>query len=110
MPDSLFVYGTLAPGGPNSHVLSNIGGTRIKGSVRGFLHEKGWGSAKGFPGIEIDNGGDLISGFVISSPDLKEKWRKLDAFEGEDYKRVLVDVLMEDGTIKKSYIYELKKS
>ena len=35
MIQRLFVYGTLVPGGPNEHVLSDIGGTWIEASVNG---------------------------------------------------------------------------
>jgi len=31
--ESLFVYGTLGPGRPNSHILEIIGGSWLKGQV-----------------------------------------------------------------------------
>lgn len=107
MITSLFVYGSLAPGEPNEHILSSNKGTWTKGSVRAFLHKQEWGANKGFLGIKLDEAGGLVPGLVFSSPSLKDEWARLDAFEGTDYRRVLVDVLMEDGTLIKSYIYEL---
>lgn len=35
---SLFVYGTLGPGRPNTHILENIGGQWAEGWVNGTLH------------------------------------------------------------------------
>ena len=40
--NNLFVYGTLAPGRPNEHILQDIGGTWKEGSVTGKLHQEGW--------------------------------------------------------------------
>lgn len=57
----------------------------------------------------VDSTGDLVPGLIFTSPNLKDLWEKLDAFEGEDYERVLVDVLMEGGIVKKAYIYELSE-
>ncbi|MFG1925077.1 hypothetical protein [Cryptosporangium sp. NPDC048952] len=37
MTDTLFVYGTVAPGEPNAHVLADVPGTWEPGSVRGHL-------------------------------------------------------------------------
>ncbi|MEE8294186.1 MAG: gamma-glutamylcyclotransferase family protein, partial [Sphingomonadales bacterium] len=106
MTNALFVYGSLVPGGPNQHILSKIGGTWEKGSVRGFLHNRGWGAKEGFSGIKIDSAGELVPGLVLTSPALKDEWPWLDAFEGSDYRRVVVEVLMADGTVQKAYIYE----
>ncbi len=44
---NLFVYGTLVPGRPNEHVLTDIGGSWEEATVIGTLHEEGWGSARG---------------------------------------------------------------
>ena len=49
--NKLFVYGTLAPGKPNEHVLSGYSGTWVVGSVKGKLYEQGWDAALGFPGL-----------------------------------------------------------
>jgi gamma-glutamylcyclotransferase (GGCT)/AIG2-like uncharacterized protein YtfP len=42
MIERLFVYGTLAPGRPNEHVLSEIGGTWEAAIVTGTLRQEGW--------------------------------------------------------------------
>ena len=51
MTDRLFVYGTLAPGRPNAHVLADVPGTWESATVRGTLVQDGWGAAAGYPGI-----------------------------------------------------------
>ena len=47
----LFVYGTLAPGRPNEHVLAAIPGSWEAATVKGKLFQEGWGARAGFPGI-----------------------------------------------------------
>lgn len=54
MLQRLFVYGTLAPGRPNEHVLSAVPGTWQRGTVRGRLMQAGWGAEQGYPGVVID--------------------------------------------------------
>jgi gamma-glutamylcyclotransferase (GGCT)/AIG2-like uncharacterized protein YtfP len=51
MIDRLFVYGTLAPGRPNEHILANVAGEWEPASVTGRLLEEGWGAAAGYPGM-----------------------------------------------------------
>ena len=45
------VYGTLAPGAPNHHVLESLSGEWRDGSVHGDFHQKGWGAPKGYPAL-----------------------------------------------------------
>lgn len=107
MTDRLFVYGTLAPGRPNAHVLASIPGAWEPASVRGTLLQEGWGAAAGYPGIVLDEHGEEIQGLVFSSEDLSAHWSRLDAFEGEGYERVLVSAKLQDGTVVSAYIYKL---
>lgn len=106
--ERLFVYGTLGPGRPNEHVMTTIGGTWAEGSVRGNLHQKGWGAAMGCPAISLDPDGEAVQGWVFSSANLLNHWQELDAFEGEEYERVLVSVTLADGGEVEAYIYVLK--
>lgn len=107
MTHRLFVYGTLAPGRPNEHVLADIPGTWEPATVRGTLHAEGWGAAAGYPGIVLDDAGDEVQGLLFSSGNLAEHWARLDEFEGEGYERVLVVVSRMDGTVVDAYIYQL---
>lgn len=108
--ETLFVYGTLGPGRPNAHIMENIGGTWLNGSVEGTLEQKGWGAEMGYPGIVLDNSGNRVNGFLFSSENLATNWKILDDFEGEEYERVPVDVTTEQGDKVLSSIYRLKSS
>lgn len=41
MPEQLFVYGTLAPGRPNAHVLADVPGTWRPATISGSPYECG---------------------------------------------------------------------
>ena len=47
MPNRLFVYGTLAPGRPNAHILAPLGGNWQPATVTGHLKQQGGGDAMG---------------------------------------------------------------
>lgn len=108
MMHRLFVYGTLAPGRPNEHVLADIPGQWQPATVTGTLLQEGWGAAVGYPGIVLDEHGDEVSGLVFSSEHLAEHWQRIDEFEGEGYERVLTTAKLEDGTAVDACIYRLR--
>jgi gamma-glutamylcyclotransferase (GGCT)/AIG2-like uncharacterized protein YtfP len=107
MTQRLFVYGTLAPGRPNAHVLADIPGEWEPATVIGALLPEGWGAAAGYPGIVLDQHGGEVEGLLFSSEKLSEHWVRLDAFEGEGYERVVTAVKRTDGTVVDAYIYKL---
>jgi gamma-glutamylcyclotransferase (GGCT)/AIG2-like uncharacterized protein YtfP len=104
---SLFVYGTLAPGRPNEHVLAPLRGRWQRGTVTGTLYQEGWGAAAGYPGIVLDGATTEVHGLLFTSEELPEHWSRLDAFEGEGYRRVATAVHLEDGTAVDAFLYEL---
>ncbi len=104
----LFVYGTLGPGRPNEHVLTAIGGSWKTATVTGTLRNEGWGAEQGYPGIDLDENGREVEGFLFVSESLPDHWAALDEFEGEAYKRVLAKVQLKDGSIVDAYIYTLR--
>ena len=110
MTDRLFVYGTLAPGRPNAHVLAEVPGTWAPASVKGTLRQEGWGAAVGYPGIVLDERGGEVQGFIFSSEALAAHWTRLDAFEGDGYERVVTLAELGDGTVVEAYVYALKAS
>ena len=110
MIERLFVYGTLAPGRPNERVLGAIGGTWEPAIVTGTLRPEGWGAKMGYPGIDIDEQGNEVEGFLFSSENLSSHWAALDEFEGKAYKRVLAKVKRKDGSAVDAYIYALKRT
>ena len=89
---TLAVYGTLAPGRPNHHVLAPLGGEWTDGFIEGDLLEAGWGAALGYPGFRPRAGGDAVSVSVLTAPSLATAWPDLDRFEGPGYWRILVPV------------------
>ena len=108
MIEKLFVYGTLGPGRPNEHVLDAIGGSWETATVSGTLREEGWGAEMGYPGIDLDEHGGEVEGFLFTSENLSGQWASLDAFEGEAYRRVLTKVKLKDGCKVDAYIYTLR--
>ncbi|MEM7300113.1 MAG: gamma-glutamylcyclotransferase family protein [Pseudomonadota bacterium] len=96
----LATYGTLAPGRVNHHQLSELDGSWSKGTVKGKLLSEGWGSDLGYPGIVLDPDGDPVDVFVFQSADLPDHWERLDAFEGDGYRRVPVTVQTNEGDVE----------
>ena len=111
-PDSrLAVYGSLAPGEVNHHVIAEIAGEWTNGVVRGTVRMKGWGSHVGFPGMTWDPGSeDRIPIRLFASPELRRHWSRIDEFEGEDYVRILVPVERAGGAPLVSNIYQLREN
>ena len=107
MTQRLFVYGTLAPGRPNAHILAEIPGEWEPATVSGRLLQQGWGAAVGYPGLVLDEHGGEVEGFLFSSHVLAEHWNRLDEFEGAGYERVLSRVNLTDGTTVEAYVYTL---
>ena len=105
--EKLFVYGSLCPGAPNDHILAEIGGGWQQGYILATLVEEGWGAQLGYPGIRLSDSGEKIDGFIFKSGNLKNHWKKLDEFEGEEYTRIKADVHIEHG-VEEAWIYALK--
>ena len=103
----LFVYGTLAPGRVNHDVLEDIPGSWEEATLRGKLFQKGWGAGLGYPGIVVRDDGDEVEGFVFCSTELSDHWSRLDAFEGNGYRRVSVTVNLKDNKAVEAYVYVL---
>lgn len=104
MIERLFVYGSLAPGRPNAHVLADVPGTWEPAVALGALREEGWGAAMGFPGLVLDDDGGEVAGLVFSSTQLGPHWVRLDAFE-DGYARVLTQVRLNDGRRVEAWVY-----
>lgn len=104
MTTYLATYGTLGPGRPNHHQLAGLEGRWFKGIVRGKLVQAGWGADLGFPGLQLDPGGECIVVDVLASSELPRHWPHLDAFEGEGYRRVSAPIETSDGIVE-AWIY-----
>ena len=108
MIEQLFVYGTLGPGRPNEHVLEAIGGSWEAATVNGNLRHEGWGSELGYPGIDLNEHGGVVEGFLFTSENLSGHWAALDKFEGDAYERAVAKVKLKDESLVDAYIYTLR--
>ncbi len=105
----LFVYGTLAPGQANHEVLADIPGDWQPATLRGRLHDEGWGAEFGCPGIVPARDGDDVPGHLLTSAQLDRHWQRLDDYEGDGYRRVEVSVLTGSGEQVDAYVYALDR-
>lgn len=96
--ERLAVYGSLAPGRENYHVVQPLGGEWSEGVVEGDLTRYGWGSAIGYPALRLRPGGPAVAVRVLESGALPLAWPGLDEFEGTEYRRVLVPVWSSGAT------------
>ncbi len=104
----LAVYGTLAPGQCNHHIIAPLRGSWTEGSVRGVLHNAEWVTAGGFPSFTHDPNGALVPVQVLESADLPRHWERLDQFEGSEYRRIVVPVETANGIVQAN-IYTTSK-
>jgi gamma-glutamylcyclotransferase (GGCT)/AIG2-like uncharacterized protein YtfP len=88
----LAVYGTLAPGRQNHHIVAPLGGEWSDGIVEGDLWQEGWGATLGYKAFRPRVGGAEIRVHLLTAPGLTAAWPELDRFEGPGYKRILVPV------------------
>ncbi len=107
MKQRLFVYGTLAPGRPNEHVLEKIEGHWEKASVNGRLYAVGWGADYGYPALMLDESAEPVDGMIFASAELGDFWSELDEFEGDGYQRVVTSVRHENGSLVEAFVYIL---
>jgi gamma-glutamylcyclotransferase (GGCT)/AIG2-like uncharacterized protein YtfP len=108
MTHRLFVYGTLAPGRSNAHMLADVPGHWEPATVAGRLIDGGWAAALGYPGIVLDEHVGEVAGLLFSSEHLPAHWSRLDAFEGDDYERVPTRVRTANGDTLDAYIYRVR--
>ena len=102
--ERLAVYGSLAPGRANHHVVAPLGGAWTDGVVEGDLTRFGWGVAIGYPALRLRPGGPPVLVRVLASPALPAAWDDLDAFEGAEYRRVLVPVWSSEDPAGRSLV------
>ena len=107
--ERLAVYGSLAPGKENHHVVSHLGGRWLAAQIRGDLFDQGWGSGLGYPAMRWRPQGSTITVDLLESPSLATNWEEIDRFEGSGYVRILVPVLLDGAFYCVANIYELAR-
>jgi gamma-glutamylcyclotransferase (GGCT)/AIG2-like uncharacterized protein YtfP len=86
----LVVYGSLAPGEENHHVVAGLEGTWQPCVITGTIdiHD-------GYRIFRWEKDGERVHAQMLISRDLPENWRRLDEFEGADYRRVVIPAELE---------------
>ena len=114
-PNALFVYGTLAPGQVNAHVLAPLSGAWTEAQISGSLHYAGWGATHGCPGARLlDNDIDkiiadshptsVVKDVLFESKDLADFWQKLDDFEGAKYQAEITTARLVTGEYRRCVV------
>ena len=52
--------------------------------------------------------GDAVAGYVLSADALP--WGRLDEFEGPEYRRLIAEVTLDDGSVVEGAVYLLDRS
>lgn len=107
--NQLFVYGTLCPNRENAHILGEIGGDWQKASVHGTIHILKWGPDQGLPAIILNEQDPLVDGYLFITEKLEQNWQMLDDFEGFQYKRISVEVILESGEKTDAWTYVMNE-
>jgi gamma-glutamylcyclotransferase (GGCT)/AIG2-like uncharacterized protein YtfP len=82
---ALVVYGTLAPGRENHHLLEMVTGEWAEVTIEGEL-----GDWIGYPMFRWVSPGARVPAWLLRSSELTEHFERLDAFETSAYARHLV--------------------
>ncbi|MBK1882620.1 gamma-glutamylcyclotransferase [Luteolibacter pohnpeiensis] len=98
MAELVFVYGTLRKGGSNEFRME---GCRLIGSatVAGSIYRIDW-----YPGLLLHSGNGQVRGEVyeVGAASLKD----LDAYEGDEYRRLKAKAQLQDGTLQEVWLWE----
>ncbi len=108
-PDrTLAVYGTLAPGRSNHHVVAGIDGRWVEIALRGHRFTARWRDTPGYPGFRPDPDGPVVPALALVADDLADHWDRLDAFEGPGYRRIEIEVFGPGGhqAAGRAFVYE----
>lgn len=103
----LAVYGSLAPGRSNHDQLAGLAGAWTSGlTVRGELSTITFTDGLEYPGLHPSGDGPPVPVELFVSEDLPAHWPRLDAFEGSNYRRVLVPVWRGHEVVEVANLYE----
>lgn len=101
--ERLFVYGTLRPAALTRAPVEIAAAVRAgaaheaAGHVRGALHQVSW-----YPALVEDANGRVRGDIYALGAKLLAE---LDAYEGDEYERRIVDVALDDGRVIRAWTY-----
>lgn len=90
--DRLFVYGTLRVGEAAHPIVAPYVTQAVRATALGTMY----GLAAGYPGVVADDRG-VIHGELLTLRELAEALPALDAYEGDDFTRVLAEITTAAG-------------
>jgi gamma-glutamylcyclotransferase (GGCT)/AIG2-like uncharacterized protein YtfP len=90
--ERLVIYGTLAPGRENHHIIADIRGSYRACTVHGRIDR-----VDGLPYFTWAPAAKRLEAQLFSSAELPLKWDYLDRFEGAGYKRRLIPATSDRG-------------
>ncbi|GAB4137136.1 MAG: hypothetical protein Fur0037_02070 [Planctomycetota bacterium] len=96
----LLVYGSLAPGEANHREVASCRGTWRRVLVRGWKGMRRW------PVFRCDPEAQAHDLLMLTSPDLPARWRRLDEFEGPEYRRILAPAFEGSDLLAVGNLYE----
>ena len=106
--DKLFVYGSLTPNNKNFFILKNILGCWQKVFTFGFVRKIKLEKDLEYDAIIPDSKGKKISGYLLNLQILKNIWKKIDYFEGQNYFTTKTDVYLKNKKKTEAHIYCLQ--
>lgn len=101
--DRLFVYGTLRQGQTARSLIANQITRCVKASTNGSIYA----FPMGYPAFCEGDGKGRVAGEVIWLTELPATFGLLDAYEGEDFVRIIKQVTLETGELVWTWIYTL---
>jgi gamma-glutamylcyclotransferase (GGCT)/AIG2-like uncharacterized protein YtfP len=101
--DRLFVYGTMRQGQTARSLVANSIKKSAKASTSGHIYA----FPMGYPGYTEGDGKGRVVGEVVWLTDLAATFGLLDAYEGEDFARVIKQVTTDAGEQIWAWIYTL---
>ena len=101
--DRLFVYGTLRNGQTARSLVANQITRWVKATTSGAIYA----FPMGYPGYTEGDGRGTVHGEVVWLSELAATFGLLDAYEGQDFARVIHQVTLETGEEIWAWVYTL---
>jgi gamma-glutamylcyclotransferase (GGCT)/AIG2-like uncharacterized protein YtfP len=101
--DRLFVYGTMRHGQTARSLVANQIARSEKAWTTGFIYA----FPMGYPGFSEGDGTGRVVGEVVWLTELAATFGLLDAYEGDDFARIIRQVTLDSGEELWTWIYTL---